>query len=212
MINFFSNWFNQSKNDNSLQTNKTMNSSLLNNILLKSQENRELISIWQYNSDRSSFVGYVTEINEEYIGFRHYTRFGKPDGIVFIKVANIKTIDFNDDYTKVMECLIEYSSIIDQPSDFEITLNHSGYWQFEAVKQLCNVKNQISSFEVNGSEYFTGFVIDFSEEDFILHCVGKNGEDLGNAIFKVEDVSEVRVNDIDDRRRLLLFNWRKASL
>ncbi|TAF71125.1 MAG: hypothetical protein EAZ58_04590 [Flavobacterium sp.] len=111
-----------------------------------------------------------------------------------------------------MECLIEYSSIIDQPSDFEITLNHSGYWQFEAVKQLCNVKNQISSFEVNGSEYFTGFVIDFSEEDFILHCVGKNGEDLGNAIFKVEDVTEVRVNDIDDRRRLLLFNWRKASL
>jgi hypothetical protein len=45
-----------------------------------------------------------------------------------------------------------------------------------------------------------------------LHCVGKNGEDLGNAIFKVEDVTEVRVNDIDDRRRLLLFNWRKASL
>ena len=32
------------------------------------------------------------------------------------------------------------------------------------------------------------------------------------SLFKIEDITEVRVNDIDDRRRLLLYKWRKASL
>ena len=131
--------------------------------LQKSKENKEIISIWQYNGDKGSIVGYVTEISEEYIGFRHFNRFGKQDGVMFIKLANIKTIDFNDDYTRVMECLIQYADIIDKPSDFNINLNHSDYWQFKAIMQLHNAKDQIASIEINGNDYFTGFV------PFFLH-------------------------------------------
>lgn len=189
-----------------------MSTNILHSILRKSKENKEIISIWLYNSDKGSFVGYITEINEEYIGFRHFTRFGKQDGIIFIKVANIRNIDFNDDYTKVMECLIEYSSIIDKPSDFSISLNHSENWQFDALRQIYEAKEQMASIEINGSDYFTGFVKAISDEDFILNCVAKNGEDLGTSLLKIEDVTEIRVNDIDDRRRLLLYKWRKSSL
>ncbi|MBB1194265.1 hypothetical protein DNC80_11385 [Flavobacterium sp. SOK18b] len=189
-----------------------MSTSILQSILQKSKENKEIIAIWQYNSDKGSLVGYITEINDEYIGFRHYTRFGKPDGIIFIKVENIKNVDFNDDYIKVMECLIQYSDIIDKPSNFAINLNQSENWQFSAILQLYNNQDQMASFEINGNEFFTGFVKDLSDQDFILNCVAKNGEDLGTSLFKIEDVTEVRVNDIDDRRRLLLYNWRKATL
>ena len=206
MINFFKKLFNQQKNLPKMST------SILQSILQKSRENKEIISIWQYNTDKGSLVGYITEINEEYIGFRHFTRFGKQDGIIFIKVANIKNVDFNDDYVKVMECLIEYSDIIDKPSDFTINLNQAENWQFNAILQLHKAKDQMASFEINGSEFFTGFVKDISDEDFILNCIAKNGEDLGTSLFKIEDVTEVRVNDIDDRRRLLLYKWRKASL
>lgn len=206
MINFIKKIFNQPKNQ------PKMNTSILESILEKSKETKEIISIWQYNGDKSSIVGYVTEISEEYIGFRHFTRFGKQDGVMFIKLANVKNIDFNDDYTKVMECLIQYSDIIDKPSDFNINLNQSDYWQYNAILQLYKAKEQIASFEINGNEFFTGFVKEHSEEDFILNCVGKNGEDLGTSLFKIEDVTEIRVNDIDDRRRLLLYKWRKASL
>ena len=189
-----------------------MNTSILKTLLQKSKDNEEIISIWQYNSDKSSIVGHVTELSEEYIGFHHFTRFGKPDGIIFIKLANIKNIDFNDDYTRVMECLIQYANIIDKPSDFNINLNHSEYWQYNAILQLYNAKNQIASVEINGNDYFTGFVNEISEEDFVLNCIAKNGEDLGTSLFRIEDVTEIRVNDIDDRRRLLLYKWRKASL
>ena len=189
-----------------------MNTSILTSTLQRSKDNKEIISIWQYNSDKSSIVGYVTEFSDDYIGFRHFTRFGKPDGIIFIKLDNIKSIDFNDDYTRVMECLIQYADIIDKPSDFNINLNHSDYWQFKAIMQLHNAKDQIASIEINGNDYFTGFVKEVSEEDFILNCVAKNGEDLGTSLYRMEDVTEIRVNDIDDRRRLLLYKWRKATL
>jgi hypothetical protein len=206
MINFFKKIFNKPENK------PKMNSSILQTILQKSKDNKEIISIWQYNSDKGSIVGYVTEISEDYIGFMLFTRFGKQDGVLFIKLANIKNIDFNDDYTKVMECLIQYADIIDKPTDFNINLNHSDYWQYNAVVQLYKAKDQMVSFEINGGDFFTGFIKEISEEDFILNCVAKNGEDLGTSLFKIEDITEVRVNDIDDRRRLLLYKWRKASL
>ena len=60
--------------------------------------------------------------------------------------------------------------------------------------------------------FFSGFVKEFSDEDFILHCISKNGEDLGTSLFKIEDINEIRVDDIDDRRKLLLFKWRKTNL
>ena len=189
-----------------------MNISILNSTLQKSKENKEIISIWQYNGDKGSIVGYVTEISEEYIGFRHFNRFGKQDGIMFIKLANIKTIDFNDDYTRVMECLIQYADIIDKPSNFIINLNKSDYWQYNAVLQFYKAKDQMASFEINGGEFFTGFVKEVSEEDFVLNCVAKNGEDLGTSLYRIEDITEIRFDDIDDRRRMLLYKWRKASL
>ncbi len=206
MITFLKKIFNQSQN------HSKMNSSILNSTLQKSKENKEIISIWQYNGDKGSIVGYVTEISEEYIGFRHFNRFGKQDGIMFIKLANIKTIDFNDDYTRVMECLIQYADIIDKPSNFSINLNKSDYWQYNAVLQFYKAKDQMASFEINGGEFFTGFVKEVSEEDFVLNCVAKNGEDLGTSLYRIEDITEIRFDDIDDRRRLLLYKWRKASL
>jgi len=206
MITFLKKIFNQSQN------HSKMNSSILNSTLQKSKENKEIISIWQYNGDKGSIVGYVTEISEEYIGFRHFNRFGKQDGVMFIKLANIKTIDFNDDYTRVMECLIQYADIIDKPTNFSVNLNKSDYWQYSAVLQFYKAKDQMASFEINGGEFFTGFVKEVSEEDFVLNCVAKNGEDLGTSLFRIEDITEVRFDDIDDRRRLLLYKWRKASL
>lgn len=206
MITFLKKIFNQSQN------HSKMNSSILNSTLQKSKENKEIISIWQYNGDKGSIVGYVTEISEEYIGFRHFNRFGKQDGVMFIKLANIKTIDFNDDYTRVMECLIQYADIIDKPSNFSINLNKSDYWQYYAVLQFYKAKDQMASFEINGGDFFTGFVKEVSEEDFVLNCVAKNGEDLGTSLYRIEDISEIRFDDIDDRRRLLLYKWRKASL
>lgn len=205
MKRLFEKIFNKSKNTK-------MTSSLLNSILQRSKDNKEIISVWQYNNDKSSLVGYVTEISADHFTLKHFTVYGKCDGLILIKIPNIKTIDFNDDYTKVMECVIQYSSVFDQPSKFELNVGYSDHWQYDALVKLARAKDEVASFEVNGNEYFTGFVKEVSEEDFILNCIGKNGEDQGTAIYRIEDVTEVRVSDLDNRRRMLLYKWRKASL
>lgn len=206
MISFIKNLFNQSKKISK------MNSSILQTILQRSKDSKEIISIWQYNGDKDSIVGFVTEINDDYIGVNQFTRFGKSDGIIYIKIANIKNIDFNDDYTKVMECLIQYSDIIYKPSEFSLNLSQSEYWQYNAIIQLHKVQDQIASIEINGNDFYTGFVKEVTEEDFVLNNIGKNGEELGTSVFRIEDITEIRINDIDDRRRFLLYKWRKASL
>ncbi|WP_278035710.1 hypothetical protein [Flavobacterium nitratireducens] len=129
-----------------------------------------------------------------------------------IRIANIKTIDFNDDYTRVMECIIQYSNIIDQPSKFDVNIGYSNYWQYDTLIKLAGNDELVASLEFNGNEYFTGIVKQMSDEDFILNCIGKNGEDQGTAIFRIEDITEIKVNDLDNRRRLLLYKWRKSTL
>ena len=62
-----------------------MNQNLLTSLLQKSKDNKEIISIWQYNSDKSSAVGYVTEISDEHLNLKHYTPYGKCDGNMFIR-------------------------------------------------------------------------------------------------------------------------------
>ena len=189
-----------------------MTTSLLNSTLQRSKDYKEIISVWQYSSDKRSLVGYVTEISEDHFTLKHFTVYGKCDGLILIKIQNIKTIDINDDYTKVMECVIQYSSVFDQPSNFELNIGYSGHWQYDALIKLAQAKDEVASFEINGNDYFTGFVKELSEEDFILNCMGKNGEDQGTALFRIEDVTEIRVSDLDNRRRMLLYKWRKASL
>ena len=194
------------------QSRTKMTTSFLRTILTRSKNNKEIISVWQYNGDKGSLAGYVTEISDEHFTLKHFTAYGKCDGLILIRLSNVKTIDFNDDYTRVMECVIQYSSVFDTPSTFDVAINFAENWQSEAIRKLVDAPDEIASIEINGNEFFTGFVKEISEEDFILSCVGKNGEDQGTALFRLEDVTEIRVSDLDNRRRALLYKWRKASL
>ena len=74
-----------------------MSESILHQLLKKSKESKELISIWQYNSDKASLVGYVVDFNDEFIIFNQFTKFGKPDASVILNLSSVKTIDYKDD-------------------------------------------------------------------------------------------------------------------
>ncbi|HAI36785.1 MAG TPA: hypothetical protein DCM40_00900 [Maribacter sp.] len=188
-----------------------MSESILFEILKKSKENKEIIGIWKYNDDDGFWAGYVKDYNEELVTIQHFTKYGKSDGIIVERIENIKSVDFDDDYAKAMQCLIDYSSELDKDNPFEIELNDNEEWQIGILKQLEGT-DRIARLEINGSDYFSGFIKRLSESDLIIHCVGKMGEDEGTVFYRIEDVTAVRVNDIENRKRVMLFNWRKASL
>ncbi len=188
-----------------------MEESIIFEILNKSKIEKELIGIWQYGDDNGFLMGYVVDFNEDLVLFQHYTKHGKKDGIITLQVAGIQNVDFNDDYAKAMECLIEYSDIIDKQPKFKLELNKTDEWQTELIKQLSENSETIVSLEANGS-YYSGYVTRATESDFVLHCVGKMGEDEGKVVYRIEDVTEFKIHDLDDRKKDLLFKWRKASL
>lgn len=189
-----------------------MSKSILVDILQKSKENKEIISIWKYNDDDGFWAGYVKDFNDELVVIQHYTKYGKSDGIIIEKIEEIKSIDFDDDYAKTLKYVIENSSLIDKEDEFKIKLSDNENWQEEILKQVEGQKEIIVSIEINGSDSYSGFIVFVSESDFIINCVGKFGEDEGKVIYKIEDVTSVRVNDLEGRKRKLLYNWRKASL
>lgn len=189
-----------------------MSESILFDILQKSKDNKQIISVWKYNEDDGFWAGYVKDFNDELVIIQHYTKYGKSDGIIIEKIEEIKSIDFDDDYAKTLKYIIENSSLIDKEDEFKVSLNDNENWQEEILKQVEGNKEIIVSVEINGSDSYSGFILIVSETDFIINCVGKFGEDEGKVIYKIEDVTSVRVNDIEDRKRRLLYNWRKASL
>lgn len=188
-----------------------MKQSIIFEILKKSKTKKELIGIWQYGEGDGFLMGYVIDFNEDLVLFQHYTRHGKEDGIITLQVAGIENIDLNGDYAKAMESLIEYSNILDKQPEFELPLNKTEDWQHELIQHLAKNSETIVSFEINGS-YYSGYIKRASDIDFILHCVGKMGEDEGEVIYRIEDVTEIKLHDLDDRKKDLLFKWRKASL
>ncbi|RPD99929.1 hypothetical protein EGM88_01295 [Aureibaculum marinum] len=188
-----------------------MTGSIIYEVLNKSKNEKELIGIWQYGDSNSFLMGRVIDFNDDLVLFKHYTKFGKPDGIIALQMEAIQNIDYNDDYTKAMECLIEYSSILDKEPDFEFVLNNSEYWEADLIKQLAENNDIIASLEIN-DDYYSGYVTRATETDFELHCVGKMGEDEGKVVFRIEDVTEFKIHDLSDRKKDLLFRWRKAIL
>jgi hypothetical protein len=179
-------------------------------ILEQSKNNKELIAIWNYSSDEDFLCGYVIDYDEEVLSFRHFTRFGKLDGIIIQKIAEIKCIDFNNDYCAAMQCVIDYSDQLEKEvySEKEVVLGEN--WIIETLGNYLGKKDAIISIEINNREFYTGFLKKLSENDLILHNVGKMGQDEGDGIYKIEDITSLRVEDIDNRKRLLLFNWRQA--
>lgn len=190
---------------------KKKDKSFLLDTLNKSKKNKEIIGIWQYNDSDGFIAGYVLDVNSTFFTFQHLTKYGKLDGIVFDKIESIQSVDFNDEYSKALQYVFDNSEKLEIEENFEIKLSEKEEWQSDTIKQF-EGENIVISLEISGDEFYTGFVKKVSETDFILHCIGKMGEDEGTVIYKIEDITALKINDLDNRKRKMLFKWRKASL
>ncbi|GAA4056555.1 hypothetical protein [Flavobacterium chungnamense] len=186
--------------------------SLLIQQLEKSKQNKELLSFTVYGDDSKFWCGYVVDYSEDFVAIQHFTKFGKKDGIIVHPIDNFERIDFNDDYVKAMECVIDYSDQIYKPNTMNLGFSQSENFYRSVLIQLTGNKDVIASFEISNDDYYSGYIIEVSDIDFAINCVGKSGEDLGMSLFKIEDITSIQLDDVDNRRRNILFKWRKASL
>ncbi len=88
--------------------------SIFNQILERSKLNKELIGLWKYNDAEGFWCGFVVDYNETLVKIQHYTKFGKPDGLIIAQISAIQNVDFNDDYAKAMQVVIDYSKELEK--------------------------------------------------------------------------------------------------
>lgn len=184
---------------------------MIKDILENAKKHNKFIGIWTYDDDDGFWSGKVRDYNDEFVSIEHYTKYGKPDGIVLEKIENIQTIDFDDDYAMVMEFLSNNHSKIDAQEEIKVDIPQSDNWQYGVLGKYSNKKDIVVRIQLENDDLYCGMVENSDEESTILRCIGRAGEDDSFSIFKNEDIMMIRINDIDARKRLLLFNWRKKK-
>jgi hypothetical protein len=109
---------------------------ILSKILEQSKLNKELLGLWKYNDDEGFWLGHIVDFNENLITIQHFTNYGKKDGLIIVQYQDIKSVDFNDDYSKAMQCVIDYSEQLDKEDETILSINDYESWQFEILHQM----------------------------------------------------------------------------
>lgn len=185
-----------------------MSMSLLQHQLKIAKEQKKILSFIEYGSDTNFFCGYVLDYTLEMVTIQHLTKFGKDDGLIVQPLSAFVRIDFDDDYSLGMEHIIANSDKIYIPSNFNIDFSSSDYYM-NIFKYFCGNTEVILSFEID-NDFNSGYLVGYSEVDFSIRIIGKDGEDLGMSIFRIEDLTSIQIDDVDNRRRHLLYQWRRG--
>ena len=180
---------------------------LFTKMLLDSKENDRFLCLYEYSDDDKFWFGKVIDFNEEIIIFQHYTKFGKKEGKIILRRSMISEIDFDNKYSKTMAYVISHRYEIDRKTEIPINCEDTENWRKSFLEQVKNRTDFLTSVKVNGS-FYSGFVKETDEDFFMLHCIGTDGEDKGNIIFRIEDVTEFSFDDREDRKTLMLYQWR----
>ncbi len=181
--------------------------SILAQIYEKSKQNKELISIWEYG-DESFWCGYILDYNDTLIQLKHYTKYGLDDGIAIIQAGNVQSVDMEDDYSRALQYMVDLKS--PHAGGKGLRLPDDEDWQTGILKQI-EGSGKIVSFEISGSDYFNGFVLHVGESEFVSKLVGRLGEEEGSVVYRNEDITAFRFEDLDLEKRESLYHWKKSK-
>ena len=179
-------------------------------ILEKAKTSKKIIGISLYG-EVAFFCGVVLEYSDEIIKLQQFTKYGKNDGITLQPISEIERIDFDDNFTNAIEFLTKNQPILNTSNytnkfytDFD-----DENWQNQVLDLYVQERKVLLSIQINTDDYYQGFIEAKNDITFSYRCIGELGEDKGLAFFKIEDVSNIKIDDLECRKRLLLFNNRK---
>ena len=106
-----------------------------------------------------------------------------------------------------MQYVINNNAALDANKNGVLPLNSIGNWKVQILNEYKGDKSAILDIEVDGSWYM-GFVNEVDDSFFSFTELNRNGEVLDTSIYKLSDVSNIHINELEGRKRLLLYNWR----
>lgn len=180
---------------------------LFDKLFIESKKKKQLLYISKY-SDNISFCGYVLSYNANAVQIQHFTRYGKDDGVITVPYSDIKYITIENEYLKSMQYTIDNNNFVDNYKNTVLPLETSGDWIRQVLTEYRGDKSSILGILVC-DDWYIGFVEDIDDIFISFTELDKNGEVIDTSIYKISDISSVHVNEVEGRKRLMLYNWRK---
>lgn len=110
-----------------------------------------------------------------------------------------------------MDYLIDNHELLDKQKEVIPEIPRSENWQYEVLRHFIGDTNTVVRIRL-GDDTYVGFVNDCSEDATVLHCIGTEGHNEFFTLYRNNDIRTIRVNDIEARKRLILFNWRNNKV
>ncbi|MEN8121351.1 MAG: hypothetical protein ABFS35_13445, partial [Bacteroidota bacterium] len=187
-----------------------MKNGIIEKILKESKDNKKILGIRKYGEGDDFWCGYIYDFNEQLVIIQHFTKFGKPDGLIIEKIENIESIETDDDYAKSYQYLVENHNRIEKQRDIKIKICASEDWQLDTFKQL-DLFKALVTIEINSDFFISGFINEFDNGFLNIKTIGKLGEDEGDCFYKIADITSIQFDRMEERKRQLLSEWRKSS-
>jgi hypothetical protein len=182
---------------------------MIRQIFEKSKKDKEIIGIRLYKDEDDFWLGFIEDFNDEIIQLRHFDQFGLEDGLVIEQMKGIDSIDYGSSYEKSFQYLInkQYDlKNLSKIADFK----NSDNWRHEYLKDFKG-NDCIIAIEFNKEYVIYGFVHDLDDTEFTLNGVDNIGEDGGMTIYRIEDITALKLVDRKCILRHDLNKWRKKT-
>jgi hypothetical protein len=184
---------------------------MIEGILQKSKETKSLVGFNFYGSDGGFYCGYVLDYNSEFVIIQHFSKFGIYDGILVHKLSDIKYFETETDYLKGINTLIQHKDIMMKQA-YSYNKHKNVLDNFTNLfESFIGNKEQIIKFELNDDDIYFGFIEWCDEDSFSIINLENDGSIVGKAIFKFEDLKAYWIDDLECRKRQVLYHAAKRN-
>ena len=189
-----------------------MTKKLLDEIFSNSKTTKSFIALYNRDIRIDDFcVGYVIDFDDTFVVIQHVTKYGVMDGIHIKQTATLDKIETESDYLKTCQILFKDNELLPKQTTEKVKFSFSDNWQYHFLNDNSSI-GELIAFDLSGEDFFNfGFLVDFDEDNFIIHLVGQSGQSQGTNIYHVIDISSFGIDTLECRKRKYLYNFRRKT-
>ena len=180
-------------------------------IIENSKNKRTLIGFNFYSSRNGFYCGFVLDYTDDFVVIQHFTRFGFYDGLLAHKLSDIQYYETDTVYLNGIQLLINNNrKIVEQT--YRLKNDKTRTTSFTNLfESFIADKNYLVKFELTDEEVYFGFVEWCDDYCFSIINIDSDGLVIGKAVFKFEDLKLYWIDDLECRKRKLLYDSKNAS-
>jgi hypothetical protein len=182
------------QNENIFQSKGIQDDDLMS-YLLASYRDKKIILVYT-NVNRTDFfsAGIVSEIFDNEVIINHYLPNGKYDGFIVKQISSIYKVEAESKYVKKIEKLSEIEKV---KHDKLQRIKEDGFLTLLTYAYETKKVVSIELFESDNSDA-VGFVNQINDKYCTISLLSDYGENDGETIFKIEDISHLSCDSDDE--------------